>query len=309
MVPRARAEAGGRRSAVAVGLGLTGLTTVVAVTSRASVHGSGGGIGAGSGGAHAIETALLALGVVAALAVTGAVAAALWPATLRPRRHDPDDLPIFSYRPDMPWWVKVVMVSLPALLFAAVIAAVIVVHPNGGSPPAQRVLPPRAPSAGTGTAPPAAAAPRPASGSSPVLAHALIGAGVVVVAAAAAALVVSRRRRPPPPGEGERAALAEAVEWSLDDLRREPDPRRAVIAAYARMERMLADRGVGRHASEAPLEYLARVLALAQVGAAPIQALTGLFQEARFSPHTIGPRQRDEAVDTLTAIRADLERE
>ena len=308
MEPSARAEAGGRRSAVAVGLGLIGLTTVVAVTSRAPVHGSGGGIGVGSGGAHAIETALLALGVVGALAVTGAVAAALWPSTLRPRKSDPN-LPIFSYRPDMPWWVKVFMVSLPALLFAAMVAAVIVIHPNGGSPPAQQVLPPQAPTAETGTAPPAQAAPRPASGNSPVLAHALVGAGVVVVAAVAVALVVSRRRRPPPAGEGGRAALAEAVGWSLDDLRREPDPRRAVIAAYARMERMLADRGVGRRAFEAPLEYLARVLALAQVGAAPIQTLTGLFQEAKFSPHTIGPGQRDQAVETLTAIRADLERE
>ena len=37
--------------------------------------------------------------------------------------------------------------------------------------------------------------------------------------------------------------LAAAMDESLDDLRAEPDPRRAVIAAYARLERVLAATG------------------------------------------------------------------
>ena len=40
--------------------------------------------------------------------------------------------------------------------------------------------------------------------------------------------------------------LAAAVDESLDDLRAEPDPRRAVIAAYARLERVLAAHGLPR---------------------------------------------------------------
>ena len=40
-----------------------------------------------------------------------------------------------------------------------------------------------------------------------------------------------------------REALAEVLSETLDDLRREPDPRKAVIGAYAKMERTLAARG------------------------------------------------------------------
>ena len=54
--------------------------------------------------------------------------------------------------------------------------------------------------------------------------------------------------------------LAAAMDESLDDLRAEPDPRRAVIKAYARLERVLAGHRLPRRAAEAPLEYLARML-------------------------------------------------
>src|SRR5262245_49856491 len=51
-------------------------------------------------------------------------------------------------------------------------------------------------------------------------------------------------------------ALADVLAATLDDLRAEADPRRAVIAAYARMERSLAAVGLRRGRSEAPEEYL-----------------------------------------------------
>ena len=51
-------------------------------------------------------------------------------------------------------------------------------------------------------------------------------------------------------GTGPSASVAEAVadvlEDTLDDLRAEADPRRAVIAAYARLERVLATHGLPR---------------------------------------------------------------
>src|SRR5262249_40999955 len=62
------------------------------------------------------------------------------------------------------------------------------------------------------------------------------------------------------PDESPSAPLSEAFDESLDDLRSEPDPRKAVIAAYARAERTLERHGLPRRPSEAPLEYLSRVL-------------------------------------------------
>ena len=46
------------------------------------------------------------------------------------------------------------------------------------------------------------------------------------------------------------------LDETLDDLRAEADPRRAIIAAYARLERVLAANGVPRTA-ETSDEYLA----------------------------------------------------
>jgi hypothetical protein len=101
-----------------------------------------------------------------------------------------------------------------------------------------------------------------------------------------------------------RSAGALAVDVSLEALRREPDPRRAVIAAYAAMERALSGAGLGRRRSEAPLEYLRRVLT-DQTGAPDeVRTVTDLFQVAKFSQHPVDEAMRAGAIDALERIRA-----
>lgn len=102
------------------------------------------------------------------------------------------------------------------------------------------------------------------------------------------------------------AALAAAVDESLDDLRAEPDPRRAVIAAYARLERVLASHGLPRHAPEAPLEYLRRMLGELSVGKPAARRLTDLFERARFSHHAVGAEMKEDAIAALETVRDDL---
>ncbi len=102
------------------------------------------------------------------------------------------------------------------------------------------------------------------------------------------------------------AAVALAVDESLDDLRAEPDPRRAVIAAYARLERVLAAHGLPRKPAEAPLEYLGRMLAELSVSDRAARALTDLFERAKFSQHAVGAEMKDEAIDALQTVRDDL---
>jgi hypothetical protein len=94
-----------------------------------------------------------------------------------------------------------------------------------------------------------------------------------------------------------------AAEVSLDALAREPDPRRAIIAAYAAMERSLSRAGLGRMDSEAPIEYLDRVLA-GSPGAGPqIRTVSHLFQIAKFSAHPVDESMRSEAISALERIR------
>jgi uncharacterized protein DUF4129 len=135
---------------------------------------------------------------------------------------------------------------------------------------------------------------------------------VAIVAALLAALGVgvfaTRTRRKPPVSWRLRSqeSLAAALDESLDDLRSEPDLRRAIIAAYARMERTLAVAGLPRRPAEAPLEYLARALAGLDASAGAVTRLTDLFEWAKFSQHAPEPAMRDEAIDALVAVRDEL---
>ena len=136
----------------------------------------------------------------------------------------------------------------------------------------------------------------------------MIGSLVVGIGGAMAFLALRRRHE-----ELERApvreTLAEVLSETLDDLRREPDPRKAVIGAYSKMERTLAARGFPRHESEAPLEYLGRILGIVEGSGHSARRLTRLFERARFSPHEIDQRMKDDAIDSLVGLRAQLEAE
>ncbi len=102
------------------------------------------------------------------------------------------------------------------------------------------------------------------------------------------------------------SALASAVGAGLRDARLEPDPRRAVITAYATMERLLAAQGWPRREVEAPLEYMTRLFAERNVRADALATLTELFELARFSHHVISPATKERAIGALTVIDQEL---
>ena len=122
--------------------------------------------------------------------------------------------------------------------------------------------------------------------------------------------VASRRRSaavPAPPADDIEVVL-QILDDSADDLAGTADPRRGVIAAYARLLDGLQDVGAGRRPAEAPFEYATRVLGELGVRPAPLQRLTTLFAEARFSTHEITESDRASALDALGHARDDLTR-
>ncbi len=136
--------------------------------------------------------------------------------------------------------------------------------------------------------------------------------GVVGLLLLGGVLIYIRGRRPPArPGEDEslEAAIAATVETTIDDLRKERNARRAVIAAYAQMERTLGAHGLRRHPADAPVEYLGRILRGLQVRDSAVRALTDLFEYAKFSPHEIDDAMKEDAIAALLAIRDDLQRQ
>jgi hypothetical protein len=136
-------------------------------------------------------------------------------------------------------------------------------------------------------------------------------AGVAGLVLLAGIYVYVRRRGAPlePDGASLEEDIVATLETTIEDLRGERDPRRAVIAAYAQMERTLARHGYSRARSEAPFEYLARILRDLDVRDEAIRTLTGLFEYAKFSPHEIDGAMKEDAIDALLAIRDDLRRE
>jgi hypothetical protein len=136
-------------------------------------------------------------------------------------------------------------------------------------------------------------------------------AGGVALTVVASLLVARRiRRRAEPSPDDPLAPAAKDVSALLDDalhdLRAERDPRRAVIAAYARMELALGSHGLPRRRSEAPLEYLERALVRLRASAGAVRRLTALFEWAKFSHHDVDAAMRDEAVEALVRVRDEL---
>jgi hypothetical protein len=101
--------------------------------------------------------------------------------------------------------------------------------------------------------------------------------------------------------------LAEAVDESLEDLRAEPDARRAIIRCYARFERVAAHSGVERKPWHTPMEFMREALQRLPVPRGAVPTLTGLFELARFSHRALGAGERDRALDALDEIKVAIE--
>ena len=131
---------------------------------------------------------------------------------------------------------------------------------------------------------------------------------VGLVAVGALATYLSARRRKSAGGDEVIAeALATVLDETLDDLRAERDPRRAVIAAYARLERVLAAHGLARRPAETAEEYLQRILPALAVEPGSVRRLTDLFARAKFSPHMVDVAMKEEAIDALSTVRDELQ--
>jgi hypothetical protein len=115
------------------------------------------------------------------------------------------------------------------------------------------------------------------------------------------------REEEEPAGTIPAGPLEAAVDESLEDLRAESDPRRAIVRCYARFERAAADSGHARRPWLTPSEFMREVLTRRSLPRAAVPTLTGLFELARFSHHALGPRERDRAVDALHEIRRAME--
>lgn len=101
------------------------------------------------------------------------------------------------------------------------------------------------------------------------------------------------------------AVAAERGLAEMGDLSREP--REAIIACYAAMEKALANSpGAVPQDSDTPSEVLARAVDHDAIHAGTANELVDLFAEARFSPHVMNEGHREVAVRALQLVLAEL---
>lgn len=141
---------------------------------------------------------------------------------------------------------------------------------------------------------------------------------MLVLVVVATVIAITRRGRPAPARVGGQAApapaaagpesLAVAAERGLaeiEDLSREP--REAIIACYAAMERALADApGAMPQDSDTPTEVLARAVEHHAIHPGSATQLVNLFAEARFSVHVMNEGHREAAVRALQLVLAEV---
>jgi len=129
---------------------------------------------------------------------------------------------------------------------------------------------------------------------------------ILAIAALIGAWVLLRHSRTLTDEAGRTPTSTAAVEAAISALDSRQDPRAAVIAAYAAMERTFAAHDLGRRRPEAPREYLRRVLRASEAPADPAVTITDLFEEARFSTHPISEHARDRTRAALSSLRESL---
>jgi hypothetical protein len=80
----------------------------------------------------------------------------------------------------------------------------------------------------------------------------------------------------------------------------------SILWAYQRLVEHVRGRGFLVKESFTPREFVDALAHAIPAGKPSLERLAGVFEEARYSPHPIGPRQRDEALAALRAIERDL---
>ncbi len=115
-----------------------------------------------------------------------------------------------------------------------------------------------------------------------------------------------RRQAAGGPGRGPRRAAAQALQAAIDELELGGDVRDVILGCYARFCALLGSKGIAEQDPLTPREI--EGLAQVRLGVSPesSDALTSLFEEARYSEHRLGDADRDRAVSSLQRIRMDL---
>lgn len=106
-----------------------------------------------------------------------------------------------------------------------------------------------------------------------------------------------------------RERVQAAVDEGLSDLDvSDADPRRAVIACWARLEAAAAAAGTQRRPGDTSTDLVERLLVDHDVTASVLAEFAAVYRQARFAPSAVDPRMREQARAALRQVRDELMR-
>ncbi|MGH3286482.1 MAG: DUF4129 domain-containing protein, partial [Streptosporangiaceae bacterium] len=217
-------------------------------------------------------------------------------ASARPQRQPKSDDDEELWRPNIPWWAKAAGVLLALAALVTPFAVLLTRKPRQLGPRPLPAGPPKV-SLGHGVT---------SSGSNvwPLI----IGMVIAIAVVLALTLPARRRRsaRAQPKDRTRLAALLDSLAAGSEALNAGGEPRAAIIACYAAMERGFAAAGSAPAVADTPAEVLARATRAGLVRPEPAETLTGMFRRARYSTHPMTSADSLLAADALTQMRSDL---
>jgi hypothetical protein len=219
------------------------------------------------------------------------------------------------------------LLAVAALLTAAFVASSLADPQFGIEPavlPEESASPPAAASASAGEPTPTEPASDTGSGKPPLIPEWIESAVLALILVLLIVVVgfllwyvlrdtIQARGRPltteaAPRGPASRMAeVAAALDAGLDELGRDSsDPRSVVIACWVRLEQAAAGAGTPRRPSDAPADYVLRLLAGHQVSRTVLDRFAGVYRKARYDSGPVDDSMRREAVAALEHLRAEL---
>jgi hypothetical protein len=280
------------------------------------VHGPSAAAG---GNRAAMMFVIAALAGTLALLTVAVIARLRDPRAVAPTTFDVSDM--IGGRKGRPSW-RVLLIGLAVivawLLIAMLLAHMVMPHEVSPAPPSQPLRPATVPPAHDTVPPPK----RNRQNDPGDMIGILLACAAPLLLIIVAAAVINARRRFRGPTRASKAdddvesdaapkhseVLVRAAEVGLAeiaDLSREP--RQAIIACYAAMERELANvPGAAPQDFDTPTEVLARAVERHALHADNAVQLVNLFEEARFSPHVMNEGHREVAVRVLRLVLAEL---
>lgn len=108
-------------------------------------------------------------------------------------------------------------------------------------------------------------------------------------------------------GFGPRRAAAQLVRRAMDELELGGDVRGAILQCFQQFCALLAGKGIADQEALTPRELSLLAVERLRVSTAEADALTSLFEVARYSDHRLGEADRERALGSLERIRAALE--